>query len=252
MNEFFFYQILLFSWLLAGLPIFISLFFISAPYGRYSRKGWGPLLGNKLAWLLMESPSAIIFLILFIVGNQKNITAWIFLLLWESHYIHRAFIYPLQRRGSKKQMPLSIVFFSILFNSVNTYLNARWLFLFSKDYPSSWPMSFQFIIGLAFFITGFIINRKSDLILISLRRTTDDTYKIPHGGLYKLISCPNYLGEIIEWIGWGIATWSLAGTSFAFWTFVNLVPRAIAHHHWYKETFSNYPSNRKAIIPFLW
>jgi hypothetical protein len=44
------------------------------------------------------------------------------------------------------------------------------------------------------------------------------------------VSCPNYLGEILEWIGWAIATWSLAGWVFAIWTMANLAPRAFTNH----------------------
>ena len=57
------------------------------------------------------------------------------------------------------------------------------------------------------------------------------------------------LGDIIDWIGWAILTWSISGLVFAIWTIANLFPRALAHHKWYQEKFSDYPKNRKAIIP---
>ncbi|RZP06573.1 MAG: hypothetical protein EVA44_02745 [Flavobacteriales bacterium] len=31
----------------------------------------------------------------------------------------------------------------------------------------------------------------------------------------------------------------------------DLIPRALNHHQWYKNYFSDYPTNRKAIFPFL-
>jgi len=31
----------------------------------------------------------------------------------------------------------------------------------------------------------------------------------------------------------------------------NLVPRAMAHHRWYRETFKDYPEGRRALIPYL-
>jgi len=34
---------------------------------------------------------------------------------------------------------------------------------------------------------------------------------------------------MVEWTGWAIATWSLAGASFAFWTAANLIPRTVWH-----------------------
>ena len=61
----------------------------------------------------------------------------------------------------------------------------------------------------------------------------------------------NFFGEIIEWLGFAILTWSIAGLAFFLWTFFNLVPRALSHHRWYKNTFSDYPKNRKAVFPFI-
>jgi protein-S-isoprenylcysteine O-methyltransferase Ste14 len=82
-------------------------------------------------------------------------------------------------------------------------------------------------------------------------RNAGEGYQIPHGLGYRWVSCPNYLGEIIQWIGWAVATWSLAGWIFAIWTMANLVPRAIAHHRWYRATFAGYPPGRRALIPYL-
>jgi len=69
--------------------------------------------------------------------------------------------------------------------------------------------------------------------------------------MYRYVSCPNYLGEILEWAAWAVLTWSLVGLVFAIWTGANLIPRALAHHKWYQEKFPDYPKDRKAIIPFL-
>ena len=97
-----------------------------------------------------------------------------------------------------------------------------------------------------------VINIHSDNILFSLRKKRKSGYKIPYGGLFKWISCPNYFGEIIEWVGWAIATWSLAGLSFAVWVIANLVPRSRSNHQWYIENFEKYPKDRKILIPKIW
>lgn len=87
------------------------------------------------------------------------------------------------------------------------------------------------------------------------------------------ISCCE-VGEIIEWIGFAIACWSLPAAAFALYTFSNIGPRAykvrevqifdcftfdvfvqspfIQHHQWYQKKFDNYPKERKAVIPFIW
>ena len=105
-------------------------------------------------------------------------------------------------------------------------------------------------IGLIVFIIGMSINISSDNKLISLRKNSGG-YKIPKGGVFNFISCPNYFGEIIEWIGFSIIALSLPALSFTLWTCFNLIPRALNHHEWYKESFNNYPVKRKAVIPFV-
>ena len=41
-------------------------------------------------------------------------------------------------------------------------------------------------------------------------------YHIPQGLFHKSVSSPNYLGEIIEWLGWAILTWSISGLVFLY------------------------------------
>ena len=141
---------------------------------------------------------------------------------------------------------------AILFNLVNGYLNGRWLFSLGPVYDAAWLSRPALWTGGALFVLGFAINFHADTVLLRLRREgEDDDYHLPRGGLFRYVSCPNYLGEIVEWTGWAIATWSLAGASFALWTAANLVPRALSHHRWYRERFADYPRDRKALVPLL-
>jgi 3-oxo-5-alpha-steroid 4-dehydrogenase 1 len=144
-----------------------------------------------------------------------------------------------------------IVVFAIFFKHVNGCINGYWLAFFAPGYSFSWAVTFRIGIGLVVFISGFVINQYHDKLLIDLRKSSANGYKIPYGGLFKYVSCPNFLGEIIEWGGFAILVWSLPGLSFFIWTFVNLVPRALAHHKWYKSHFDQYPEKRKAVLPFI-
>jgi 3-oxo-5-alpha-steroid 4-dehydrogenase 1 len=248
------YQIILIASFVVAVGTFIALFFISAPYGRHTRQGWGPKLPNWLSWLLMEAPSPLMMASLFLLGKGwQTAPGIVFLLMWEAHYIHRAFIYPFQRRDGSKKMPLVIALLAVVFNLGNGYTNGRYLFTFAAaEYSSSWFADPRFIIGVSLFLIGFILNRWADAILRTLRQPGTHGYQVPQGGLYRFISCPNYLGEIIEWVGWAVATWSLAGLAFAVWTISNLAPRAWAHHRWYHSQFPQYPKSRKALIPGIW
>jgi len=254
MTDFQIYRIMLYASLVVAAGTFTALFFISAPYGRHTRKGWGPGLLNWLGWMLMEAVSALGFAVMFVIGDAPRTAATVgFLLMWEAHYLHRAFIYPFTLRGRRKPMPLAIPLLAAAFNLGNAYLNGRYLFHFSDGrYTAEWLRDPRFIIGAILFIAGFAINRWADDTLRQLRQPGETGYKIPRGGLYRYISCPNYFGEILEWTGWAVATWSLPGLTFAVWTFANLAPRAVSHHRWYHEEFEDYPAERKALIPGVW
>jgi len=247
-----FFKIMLSGWLVLAVITFIILLNIPAPYGRHIKAGWGKALSNRLGWIIMESPAALLMIFYFLTGNNKdNIVLLAFLLLWEMHYLHRSFIFPFRFHSSKKDMPLSVVFMAVFFNAGNTFFNGMTLFHYSQPYPLSWFYNLKFVAGVIIFATGFIINQHADKILLNLRKPGETGYKIPYGGMFRWVSCPNYFGEILEWTGWAIATWTPAGLSFAIWTFANLAPRAIVNHKWYKKQFPDYPHNRKAVIPFI-
>ena len=248
------YLALYFDWVAYGTlalapVVFLALFYIKAPYGRHIRRGWGPVLDNRWGWFIMEAPAVLVFGAILLFFADLNSTALILLMMWQIHYCHRAFIYPWTLQKGKK-MPWLILLMAVLFNTSNGYLNAWSIASQGDKYSELWLMSPQFLFGAAIFFFGMALNKISDKQLAALRDSSKG-YQVPHGFAYRWVSCPNYLGEILQWIGWAIAVWSLAGWIFAIWTIANLVPRAIAHHRWYRETFDNYPAERRALIPFL-
>nr|NQU91284.1 DUF1295 domain-containing protein [Bacteroidota bacterium] len=166
-------------------------------------------------------------------------------------YVNRTLIFPLRIRTNSKKMPLAIVGMAFFFNLDNGFLNGYWLGVLSPPYPAGWIWDPRFIIGVALFITGFWINLYHDNLLIRLRKNNGTAYKIPQGGLFKYISCPNFFGEIIQWGRFALFTWCLPSLAFFIWTVVNLIPRAIHHHRWYNAQFKNYPEYRKAIVPLF-
>ena len=148
-------------------------------------------------------------------------------------------------------MPVTIVAMAFCFNLVNGFINGYYLGSLSGVYDITWLYDPRFIAGALLFISGLIINWHSDNILIHLRKPGETGYFIPEGGFFNYISCPNHFSEMIEWAGFALMTWSLPALAFATWTLVNLLPRALHHHRWYKQTFPDYPADRKALIPFI-
>jgi len=235
---------------LAGV-VFVALFFVPAPYGRYAGRALGPRLAARAGWVLMEAPAALVFAGWWLASAHRAEPASLaFLVLWLAHYVDRAFLYPLRKPAGAHRMPLAVAALGVLFNLVNASLNGGWLFELSGGYPDSWLADPRFLAGAALFATGWIVNRRADAELTRLRAA--GSYGIPRGGLYRWVSCPNYLGEIVIWSGWALLTWSRAGFAFALWSVANLAPRARRHHRWYRERFPEYPAERRALLPWIW
>lgn len=249
-----------FPWLVWGFlglaaVVFPALFFVKASYGRHQTPGRGVPVNSTLGWIVMESPSVLVFAAcFFIAGPPEAIAARVLFVLWQIHYVYRTYVFPFLRRSrGSRSMDLSVAGSAIAFTTINAYLNGRYLFTFapSGKYDASWLAEPRFLVGVTMFAAGLAINIGSDRILLGLRRPGETDYRIPHGGLFRWVSCPNYLGELIEWTGWAVMTWSLPGLVFALWTAANLVPRARAHHRWYQERFPEYPPERRAILPWV-
>lgn len=177
------------------------------------------------------------------------------LFLWQFHYIHRSFIYPLIRVASISETNVLVVLLAVFFNITNAYLNAKFIL-----YTSQLSL-IRRVLGLLIFFIGMAINWHSDEILIRLRKNPkkDDEvdpiykrYRIPRGGFFEYVTCANYFGEIVEWFGFALFVGHCASWVFVINTMCNLVPRAIAAHKWYIQTFGDaYPKNRKSVFPFI-
>jgi len=246
-----FYQLDYF-WIALAAIIFFVLLFIPAPYGRFKRSNWGPMINNRLGWILMETPSLLIFSYFVFTGNAPiNVYILFFAFLWIFHYVHRSFIFPFRIKTVNKKMPLVVALMAVFFNFINGFFNGYYLgnlYLVNNEYSLGDP---QFIAGILLFFFGMTVNLHSDNVLIRLRKNNKQDYIIPRSGFFRWISSPNYFGELVEWFGFALMVNSLPAFSFFIWTAANLVPRALDNHAWYRIHFEDYPENRKAIFPFI-
>lgn len=236
--------------------VFLALQRVTAGYGMMYNPKWGPTVGNRLGWILMEAPVFVAMLLLWLLSPRRCEPAPVVMaLLFLFHYFQRSFIFPLKIKG-KGRMPVAIIAMGVIFNLINAYMIGGWIFYVSAPdrYPVSWLASPLFILGTVIFITGMAINWHSDHIIRSLRKPGDTRHYIPRGGMYRYVTSANYFGEFVEWTGYAILTWSVAGAAFALWTFANLAPRARKIHERYIREFGDdYKKlGRKYILPFIY
>ena len=236
--------------------VFVALQKVNAGYGLMFNPRWGPTLPNRWGWVLMESPVFLAMAALWLCSSRRAEAAPLcFFLLFELHYFQRSFVFPFLLRGASR-MPLSIVAMGVFFNLLNALMQGGWIFYLAPDgrYTPDWLADPRFIIGTAVFFAGMGINWHSDRIIRHLRRPGDRNHYLPRGGMFRYVASANYLGELIEWCGFALLTWSLPGAVFALWTAANLIPRAAATHRRYTELFGEEYTRerRKRIIPFIY
>lgn len=251
-----YFNIFLLAMTITAVVVFIALYFVTAGYGVFYNKKWGPTIPNKLGWILMESPVFVVMILLCVFSERNtNIVCLIFLILFEIHYFQRSFIFPFLIRG-KSVMPLSVILMGVVFNTLNALMQGGWIFYLSPEnmYEMKWLTTPQFIIGTMIFFAGMIINIHSDYVIRHLRKPGDTRHYLPKKGMFKYVTSANYFGEFVEWLGFAILTWSLSGAVFALWTFANLAPRAAKIYDNYKKEFGDELDTRKVkrIIPFIY
>ncbi|XP_038301310.1 3-oxo-5-alpha-steroid 4-dehydrogenase 1 isoform X1 [Canis lupus familiaris] len=190
----------------------------ASSYGRYASPGAAFGVPARAAWALQELPSLAVPLWVCArtaAERLRRAPNRILLAMFLLHYAQRSLIFPFLIRGGKP-MPLYTCVLAFTFCVYNGYLQSRYLSQYAV-YADDWVTDPRFLVG----------------------------------GLFEYVTAANYFGEVVEWCGYGLASWSIQGGAFALFTFCILLTRAQQHHRWYLEKFEDYPKFRKIIIPFL-
>lgn len=244
-------------WVATAAVTFPFLFTTNAPYGKFGSNSWGPTVNGRVGWFLQEiiSPATLligvfrgssVFSDLATGASADRAYLRVLVALWCAHYANRAVLYPATRAMS--DTALVTVLAAVAFNVVNGLLVGAEL-----AHGLERPTGVVRYAGATTMAIGAWINVSSDARLRALRAKSGKAraYVMPTGGLFNLVACPHYLGECIEWLGFAaLANFSPSTLAFAFWTFANLFPRAVATRAWYRERFGKAcPDHIRAMIP---
>ncbi|MEN9564751.1 MAG: hypothetical protein RIR73_2995 [Chloroflexota bacterium] len=107
-----------------------------------------------------------------------------------------------------------------------------------------------FYIGIGLYIIGMAGNFYHHKLLADLRKNSLD-YFIPKGGLFEVVVCPHYLFEIIIWLGIALLSRHLLAWIVLLFIVLYLITRSWRALAWYREKFTNFPKDRKGILPFV-
>lgn len=173
---------------------------------------------------------------------------------WCFHYLKRILETFFVHRFSHATSPLSNVFRNCFY-----YWSFAIFIAYFANHPFYRPVGeMQMYVGFALGIVCQLANFYCHLILKGLRSLDGKGgYQIPKGFLFNYITCANYTTEIYQWLGFNIATQTLAGYIFMFVAAFIMSNWALGKHRRLKKLFDGkdgrpkYPRRWVILPPFL-
>ncbi|OLY85233.1 putative enoyl reductase [Smittium mucronatum] len=171
------------------------------------------------------------------------------------HYLKREYETLFVHRFSHGTMPFSNLFK----NCFHYYVLGGVLLAYFNYMPSGGlgtPVadnmsSFRIAISILLFIASEFSNYSTHVTLKNLRPAGSTVRKIPYGYGFDMVSCPNYLFEILSWLSYAIISPSYFTWLFIIVSSAQMYLWAVKKHKAYKKEFPNYPKSRKALFPYI-
>ena len=220
-----------------------------------------PMLVFPLLWVLVRKfPQSAFTKFLYgeadPVYTRQSVRDWqdMLAVMFTAHFFKREIETMLIHRFGNDTMPLRNIFK----NSGYYWAFAFWI-AFVTMHPLYSPPSCQSArtIGPILFVVSELLNLKAHIDLRNLRPAGTRIRQVPRGLLFKFISCPNYLFEILAWVGFTMAGQSVAAASFMVVGAAQMTVWAIQKHKRYRKEFNGedgreqYPRNRRILLPFI-
>ncbi|KAL9654609.1 hypothetical protein ABK040_006671 [Willaertia magna] len=189
-------------------------------------------------YLLFNYPSLEILKIIIIVLYQLQLLRRIIEVCWKQPWVT-----PYRKVGF-------LLFGSgvsyYLFSSISLILSVR----------NSTIEIIPFLIGFILFTYSWYHQYNCHVILYQLAKEKNNYnkgYQIPNGDLFQYVYCPHYFTEILIYLSLNIILQfqQVSLLLCLLFTMLNLIYHSLETREWYKLKFSQLPTNRKAIIPFI-
>jgi very-long-chain enoyl-CoA reductase len=170
------------------------------------------------------------------------------LALWTAHFARRVLESALLHRYGKPRVPTG----DALQEYAYYWGFAVWIAYAvtrSGYAPSSGTLLWA---GIATYAAGEIGNFATHVMLARLRPPGTTVRAIPRGFVFELVSCPNYLFEILAWLGFALVVRVAAAWAFLALGAAILADWARKRHAAYRAEFPDYPRRRTRLIPFVY
>lgn len=174
---------------------------------------------------------------------------------WIGHYLKRVWETLFVHRFSHATMPVLNLFKNCGYYWGFTAFVAH--FLNHPLYTAPTFGTAQIAVGFFGFVVAEFGNYSIHAALRDLRPpgTRERKIPMPNGNpltnMFDLVSCPNYTYEALAWFSFSVMTQCVPALIFNAVGLYQMSVWALGKHKAYKKEFSNYPKQRRAIVPFV-
>jgi very-long-chain enoyl-CoA reductase len=175
-------------------------------------------------------------------------------ILISAHFLKRELETLFVHRFSASTMPAGNIFKNSFHYWVLAGLNiAGWIYAPGSPTAKE-PDLLLLYLGLILYAIGELGNLNTHLILRGLRSSGGRERGVPHGVGFGLVTCPNYMFEVVSWIGlYLVSGLSLSVLLFAFVSTGQMMSWAKKKERRYREEFGNkYQFKRFTMLPGIW
>lgn len=204
----------------------------------------GPLLIHPALYLILPSTSS---------GSGPSYLQTLTLTLICLHFAKRELETLFIHRFSSATMPALNIFKNSAHYWLLSGLNmAYWIYLPTAAAASASNPSITYP-GLAIFVIGELGNLSNHLTLRNLRSSGGAERGIPQGLGFGLVTCPNYMFEVLAWAGIALVSWSWSTVLFAVVATVQMGLCAKKKEARYRKDFGGkYHKKRFSMLPGIW
>lgn len=204
----------------------------------------GPLLFHPLVLVLRPY--------LFPSGNapELNRSQWLGFYMIMAHFIKREVETLFVHKFSANTMPLRNIFKNSFFYWALSGLLAALSIYGPFSLATKADVRALDALGVALYAFGESMNASVHLYLSSLRSPGGTERKIPLGYGFNLVTCPNYMYEILAWVGMILVTRDPAVTLFIATGIAQMAVWAKGKERAYRKEFGDrYKKKRYVLLP---
>ena len=250
----------LLHWLIASYIVLGPLLFVAESTGKlsfgYSKfaKGDKRSMPSLLGWLFVYAPSIVLVWIPLLV-RDVDLSVWHIVIasMVSAHFTKRCLeVLTIHRYSGAINLDAAVLICGLY--SCVSYMFGEVAAV--EVGPGEMPIpdvGVLTITGAVIWVFGVSLNLYSHVLLARLREPGETSYKPPRGGLFSLVACPHYLGELIGWWGFSLIFHHAWAPICAFAMTCYLAGRSNNTVRWYRELFGErIPDDWRRLLPFVY